>query len=321
MKILIVHAHSEPKSFCSALARRAEAALKEQGHEVVFADLVAEHFDPVSDRRNFTTVKDPDYFKQQVEEAFASEKGGFSPELEREIQRLEACEFLIFSFPIWWFGMPAILKGWVDRVFAYGRIYGGEKLYETGLGQSRKRAMVIMTTGGGADVYGGYGVNPSLATVLAPVQHGIFWFNGFLPLSPFIAWSPARATPEERAQCLDALSARLKCFESETPQTFPPLSDFPGWGTDAKKRFMVTVKRTRPADAAFFSLVPAEGRHIAELKQQGKVLSFQMTPPDSAEWRGYLLFRASNTDEVQAEVAAFPLAKYLAFEIAELAQV
>lgn len=59
MKILIVHAHHEPKSFCSALARRAEATFTGQGHTVDFTDLYAENFNPVSDRRNFTTVKDP----------------------------------------------------------------------------------------------------------------------------------------------------------------------------------------------------------------------------------------------------------------------
>jgi N-ethylmaleimide reductase len=64
--------------------------------------------------------------------------------------------------------------GWVDRVFASGRIYGREKIYENGLGQSQKRAMVIMTTGGGYDSYGGYGVNPPLDTILAPIQHGVF---------------------------------------------------------------------------------------------------------------------------------------------------
>ena len=59
MTILIVHAPHEPKGFCSALARRAEATFTAPGHPVDFADLDAENFNPVTDRRNFTTVKDP----------------------------------------------------------------------------------------------------------------------------------------------------------------------------------------------------------------------------------------------------------------------
>ena len=319
MKILIVHAHHEPQSFSSALARRAERTLKAQGHSVDFADLYAEKFNPVSDRRNFSTTKDADYFKQQVEEAHASEVGGFATDVEREMRRLEACDVLIFSFPIWWFGMPAILKGWVDRVFAYGRIYGGPKIYETGLGHSQRRALVLMTTGGGPDVYGGYGVNPPLTTLLAPIQHGVFWFNGFLPLAPFVAWSPARITPGERERYLEALEARLKDIATEPPQVLPPLADFPGWGKDAKKRFMVTVTRAKPVDEKFKSLVPAEGARLVELKRLGVLLAAHLSPPQAALWRGFLHFRETDATAVQQHLDTLPLAPWLEFEIAELA--
>jgi len=318
MKILIVHAHHEPKSFCSALARRAEATFTGQGHTVDFTDLYAENFNPVSDRRNFSTVKDPSYLKQQVEEAYASEVGGFAPDLEKEIRRLEACDLLVFSYPLWWFGMPGILKGWVDRVFAAGRIYGGPKIYEGGIGQAKKRAMVLMTTGGGPDVYGGYGVNPHLPTVLAPVQHGVFWFNGFLPLAPFVAWSPARITTEERVKYLDALEVRLKNTFAEPPQVLPPLADFPGWGKDTKKRFMVIVTRTRPVDEQFLSLVPAEQAHLAEWRRLGLVLDFRMMSPTAEPWRAFMLFRELDAVIVQKHLATLPFAPWLEFDIAEV---
>ena len=253
-----------------------------------------------------------------MEEAYASEVGGFAPELEKEIQRLEACDMLIFSFPIWWFGMPAILKGWVDRVFASVRIYGGEKIYETGLGSSQKRGLVLMTTGGGPDVYGGYGVNPPLSTILAPVQHGVFWFNGFLPLAPFVAWSPARITPEERTSYLATLDARLQAIASEPPQVLPPLADFPGWGKDSKKRFMVTVTRTKPMDATFKSLIPAEQAHLAEWRRLGLMLDFHMMPPTAEPWHAFILFRAADTAAVQQHLNTLPLAPWLGFEIAEV---
>ena len=85
------------------------------------SDLYRMRFNPVSDRRNFTTVKDADCLKLQVEEAWASESGGFAPDIEAELRKLEACDLLILQFPLWWFGLPAIMKGWVDRVLAMGR--------------------------------------------------------------------------------------------------------------------------------------------------------------------------------------------------------
>jgi NAD(P)H dehydrogenase (quinone) len=318
MKILIVHAHHEPKSFSSALARRAEQTLIAQGHSVDFADLYAEKFNPVSDLRNFSTVADADYLKQQTEEAHATEVGGFSPEIEEEIQRLDRCDVLIFSFPLWWFGMPAILKGWVDRVFAYARIYGGANIYETGLGKSQKRGLVLMTTGGGPDVYGGYGVNPSLNTILAPVQHGVFWFNGFLPLTPFVAWSPARVSAEERAEYLEAIDARLQNITTEPPQVLPPLADFPDWGKDRKKRFMVTVTRTKPMDDQFKSLIPAEQAHLAEWRRLGLMLDFRMMAPTAESWQAFILFRETDASAVQKHLDGLPLAPWLGFEIAEL---
>ena len=318
MKILIVHAHHEPKSFCSALARQAEATFQAQGHTVDFADLYGEKFNPVSNRRNFTTVKDPDYLKQQVEEAHASEVGGFAPDLEKEIRRLETCDLLVFSFPIWWFGMPGILKGWVDRVFASVRIYGGGKLYEHGLGRAQKRALILMTTGGGPDAYGGYGVNPPLTAILAPIQHGVFWFNGFLPLAPFVAWSPVRITPDERAKYLDSLDTRLKNINTELPLILPPLADFPGWGKDSKKRFMATVTWVKPMDDKFKSLVPAEQAHLAEWRRLGLLLDFHMMAPQSDPWRAFILFRETDAAAVQAHLATLPLAPWLEFGVVEV---
>jgi NAD(P)H dehydrogenase (quinone) len=116
---------SEPKSFKGALTRAATEALTAAGHEVVVSDLHAMGFNPVSDRRNFTNVHDPDYYRQQAEEADAAAVDGFAPDLEVEMDKLFWYDALILQFPLWWFGLPAILKGWIDRVIASGgRIYG-----------------------------------------------------------------------------------------------------------------------------------------------------------------------------------------------------
>jgi hypothetical protein len=211
-----------------------------------------------------------------------------------------------------------VLKGWVDRVFASGRIYGGAKIYETGLGNSQKRGLVLLTTGGGPDMYGGYGVNPPLASVLAPVQHGVFWFNGFLPLAPFVAWSPARITPEEREKYLAALNARLQDLTTEPPQVLPPLADFPGWSTDAKKRFMVTVTRLKPMDDTFKSLIAAEQAPLAEWRRLGLMLDFHMMPPAADPWHAYIVFRETDAAAVQRHLDTLPLARWMGFQVIEV---
>jgi hypothetical protein len=102
-------------------------------------------FDPVSSRTNFSTVEDPDYFRPQIEEMHAAQQNGFSPEIEAEIANVEWCDLMIWQFPLWWFGLPAALKGWVDRVFAVGRTYGGGRVYQTGYFRGQ-RALLSLTT-------------------------------------------------------------------------------------------------------------------------------------------------------------------------------
>ncbi len=101
MKVFIVHAHHEPKSFNGALTEAAIAALTANGHETCVSDLCSMWFDPVSDRRNFTTTGDGDYLKQQGEEANATAHGGFAPDIEAELEKFDWCDVLIFQFLIW----------------------------------------------------------------------------------------------------------------------------------------------------------------------------------------------------------------------------
>jgi NAD(P)H dehydrogenase (quinone) len=320
MNILIVHAHPEPQSFSSALCQQAEATLKAAGHTIVTSDLYAMGFDPISDRRNFTSVKIPDYFKQQQEEMHATEVNGFAPDVEAEIQKLEQCDALIFNFPLWWFGMPAILKGWCDRVLAMGRVYGGPKLYETGIGHSQKRGLVSMTTGGGAVAYDGWGLNPAMADILIPIQHGIFWFNGFLPLEPFIAWSPTRISPEQRAAYLQQLDQKLQGLFTEDPIQLPQMADFPNWGHDQQNRYGVVIRRQQQPDEQYHALAAQELALLRQWKRQGILLEFHAAAAGDPDWRGFLTLRCGDRQQVETLLQQLPLANYLTFEITGLAQ-
>jgi NAD(P)H dehydrogenase (quinone) len=225
MNVFIVHAHHEPASFNGALTRAARETLEDAGHGVVVSDLYAMGFDPVSDRRNFSTVKDPSYLKQQQEESFASDNDGFASDVLAEIAKAFACDALIFQFPLWWFGLPAILKGWVDRVFALGRIYGGGRWYDDGV-FSGKRAMLSVTIGGPAAMYTETGLNGEINALLHPINYGMLRFTGFDVVPPFLVYAPARMTNAERAAEIDRYRRTLLDLWEIEPIRYRSLRDY-----------------------------------------------------------------------------------------------
>lgn len=214
--------------------------------------------------------------------------------------------------------MPGILKGWVDRVFPMGRVYGGGRFYENGLGSARKaRALILMTTGGGPVAVSRRGVNPPLRSILGPIQHGVFWFNGFLPLDPFVVWSPARLTDEAREQWLATLRARLISVFDEPPIQLPPLADFPQFGLDLKKRFMVVLARPeittdREHDVANMLLA------FDSWVRAGFVLEHALTPPGAEPWRAFLMVRAESREDVHARLCSLASPERLDVEIHEV---
>ena len=95
--------------------------------------------------------------------------------------------------------MPAILKGWVDRVFAAGKAYGGGRWFESGVFRG-KRAMCAITVGGKEVVFSQGGRSGPLSTILYPIHHGIFHFTGFAVIEPFVVYSPKNLSDDERTQ-------------------------------------------------------------------------------------------------------------------------
>ncbi|MBK7422471.1 MAG: NAD(P)H-dependent oxidoreductase [Propionivibrio sp.] len=216
MKVFVVYWHPEPQSFNAAMFRTACEMLAEAGHEVKTSDLHEMHFDPVSSRNNFRSVKDPDYLKLQLEEMHATGIKGFSAEIEAEMEKLEWCELMIWQFPLWWFGLPAVLKGWVDRVFAMGRVYGGGRIYETGVFRG-KRALLSLTTGGPEEAYRKGAFNGDITAILRPIHRGMLQFVGFDILAPQIVYGPIRLTDEQRKQHLASYAKRLQEIAHESP--------------------------------------------------------------------------------------------------------
>lgn len=216
-KILIVHAHPEDKSFCSSLKNTAIDYFNSIGAEVQVSDLYQLNFNPIGNKHDFTQLENQDFFKYQLEQVHAYQHGLFEPSLQTEMDKLEWCDTLIFSFPLWWFGMPAILKGWVDRVFAMGFVYGaGKGVYENGVFPNKK-AFLTFTTGGPEVAYSPTGKNGNLDTILYPIHHGMLYFIGMQVLPPFICYSPARMSEEDRANELIRYKTYLSKVSDEEP--------------------------------------------------------------------------------------------------------
>ncbi len=236
MRVLIVFAHAEPTSFNGAMLRAGVAALTAAGHEVEVSDLYATGFDPVSDRRNFLTIANPDELRQQAEEAYASANDGFVAALQTEMDKLAWCDVLVFQFPIWWLGLPAILKGWVDRVFAVGRAYGGGRWFDGGFFVG-KRAMCAVSVGGLEDVYSDDGVYAPIEDILFPIHRGIFAFTGFSVIAPFVVYGPGRISAAERETYLRDYVERLLTLDTAPILGNDQRADRAGFsGTPAGKR-------------------------------------------------------------------------------------
>ncbi|MGJ7530067.1 NAD(P)H-dependent oxidoreductase [Variovorax sp. GB1P17] len=226
MNCLIVYAHPEPASFNGALKDVAIRELERMGHTVVVSDLYRMGWNPALGPADFDGERvDPDYLDLSREQEHAFATGGQSPDVLAEQAKVMAADLVLLHFPVWWFSMPAILKGWVDRVLSRGFAYSAGRKYETGHFKG-KRAMLCITTGTASTLYEPNGIDGDLHHVLWPIHNGILGYTGFTVLPPFAAWMPARVQPQERQSYLGAYVERLRNLERIEPLFFHPWSDY-----------------------------------------------------------------------------------------------
>jgi NAD(P)H dehydrogenase (quinone) len=209
MHALIVYAHPEPKSFNGALKDIAIDAIGAAGHSVEVSDLYAEQFDPVGGRQDFSTVADPKRFHYQNEQLLAAQSGTFSEEIKREQARVRRAEFIMFQFPLWWGGPPAILKGWLERVLAHGFAFADGRRYDTGLFKGGG-ALICVTTGGTAERYSASGIYGDIGQVLWPMRRLALEYFGLEVEEPFVCYAAARVDPIVRASYLSNWRARVR---------------------------------------------------------------------------------------------------------------
>ena len=151
MNVLIIHAHPEPTSFNAAMRDVAVATLQEEGHGVLVSDLYPMGFHAVLGANDFIGDRlDANVLNAAAEQTNAYANGTLAPDIIAEQAKVAAADLVIFQFPIWWFGMPAIMKGWADRVFTRGFAYDAGRKYDNGLfrGKTATRKPTTAPTSG-----------------------------------------------------------------------------------------------------------------------------------------------------------------------------
>ncbi|XP_032280542.1 ribosyldihydronicotinamide dehydrogenase [quinone] isoform X2 [Phoca vitulina] len=182
-KVLIVYAHQEPRSINGSLKKVAMEELSRQGCTITVSDLYAMDFEPRATRKDVIgALSNPEFFNYGVEVYEAFKKRSLASDITDEQKKVQEADLVIFQFPLYWFGMPAILKGWMDRVLCQGFAFDIPGFYDSGF-----------------------------------LKHGALHFCGFKILAPQISFAPEIASEEERKAMVASWAQRLKTIWEEEP--------------------------------------------------------------------------------------------------------
>jgi NAD(P)H dehydrogenase (quinone) len=224
MNVLIVYAHPEPRSLNGSLRDFTVQRLRRAGHDVIVSDLYAMRWQPSISHADFLDHHDSQPLKVEAASKHAFETETQSPDIAEEQRKLRWADALILQFPMWWFSMPAIMKGWVERVYAYGFAYGvgehSDRRWGDRYGEGTfkgKRAMLVVTTGGWDSHYSARGINGRMEDLLFPINHGILYYPGFSVLPPFVIYRTGRLDETGYRASLDALGERLDALWETAP--------------------------------------------------------------------------------------------------------
>lgn len=186
---LVVYAHPNPKSFNYAIKERVVQVLQRKG-PVEVRDLYELSFNPVLSGKDFET--------------FLS--GGVPSDIALEQDYIKKSELLVFVYPVWWTGMPAILKGYIDRVFSYGFAYAERDGELVGL-LTDKKVVIINTLGASELDYVPSGMEECLKKT---TDLGIFHFCGMQVLKHIFLYSVPTVSHEERVVMLERVQKELE---------------------------------------------------------------------------------------------------------------
>ncbi|MEB8195619.1 Glutathione-regulated potassium-efflux system ancillary protein kefF [Raoultella terrigena] len=227
MKVLLIYAHPQPRSLNGTLKDFAVQHLHNAGHEVQVSDLYAMRWKAGFDADDSSAPPVGEFWRSTLDSKQAFEQGTQSADIVAEQEKLLWADTVIFQFPLWWFSMPAIMKGWIDRVYANGFAYGvgeqsdrhwGDRYGEGTL--AGKRAMLVVTTGGWEEHYAPRGINGPINDILFPIQHGMLFYPGFEVLPPLVFYRTEKTDEQRFMQQCRELGQRLDTLASTAPIPF-----------------------------------------------------------------------------------------------------
>jgi NAD(P)H dehydrogenase (quinone) len=198
MNVLYVYAHQEPKSFNSSMKDTALEAFEKRGDSVKVSDLYAMNFDPVLDENDFKNRKYTDVFNPFLEQLHANKTDSFAPDIKAEMDKINWADMLIFQFPLYFTGFPAIMKGWIDRVFSPGFAFNPltQSAYETGLLKGKK-AMLVTTAGADKDWYSKGGIHGDIHELLKSITHCTLEFTGLEVLPTHVVYGASNLSEDD----------------------------------------------------------------------------------------------------------------------------
>lgn len=202
----------------------AKATLEAVGHRVTIADLHAMNFKAGADADDFGSRGDPDYLTYALEQRHAYEAGTLAPDIMAEVANVLAADLVILNAPMYWFSIPALMKGWMDRVFLSGPFYGGKRIYDRA-GLTGKKALLSMTLGCQPHMLTEDSVHGDIMTMLRPVLRSL-GYVGMEVLEPYFAYHVPYVDDAARADIMTDYCTFIGNIESVPALAMPSLDDF-----------------------------------------------------------------------------------------------
>lgn len=222
----VVHAHPEPRSFTAAMRDVVVSHFRDVGAHVTISNLYEMNFNPVASAADFGIRRQSDHLIYTLEQRHAYSNGTIAPDIAEELTKIVSANLIVFTFPIFWFGTPAILKGWFDRVLISGVCYGGKRIYENG-GLAGRKALAVFGLGGRPHMFGPGSIHGALTSgMLRHFLQGTLGYVGFDVYEPFVAWHVPYVSHEARTRILLDLRDQLKDLDARSTMGMPRTSDF-----------------------------------------------------------------------------------------------
>lgn len=221
----IVYAHPEPNSFVAAMRDITQDSLGLAGWETSLKDLQASSFKAVADGSDFRDRARADHLVYSLEQRHAWQNKSIDPEIAAEVESVVSSDLLVLVFPVFWFSVPALMKGWIDRVFLSGVFYGGRRVYDRG-GMCGKHALVVASLGGREHMFGPEAIHGDLKGMMRHLLQGTLGYAGFSVYEPFFAYHVPYLDDSARTGILMKLRHELQSLKSRPVLSMPSLDNF-----------------------------------------------------------------------------------------------